>query len=111
MNGNVEMSHDEMKTFLAKITYIVFNGVWDQRCVNYWHDITKVDSSQYLNSDTTTAMYMCYRNQTIDGCLEILKTYVQQTINTTNDIQLKNRLSLVLTDIQNETKPQKYFYK
>lgn len=111
MNGNVEMSHDEMKKFLAKITYIVLNGLWDQRCVKYWHDITNVDSSQYLNSNTTNAMYMCYRSQTINGCLETLKTYVQETINSTNDTQLKNRLSLVLKDIQNESKPQKYFYK
>lgn len=77
MNNDVEMTYHDMEVFLAKFTYVMFNGHWDDRCRQYWYDITKVDTKDYLNCDTKDIIYLCFQKHVINSCLgQVKQNYI-----------------------------------
>jgi hypothetical protein len=71
----------------SKITYYMQSlmafgktPVWTQEMVDFWKDLTNVDTSDMLNSKPSNAFYVCYKKRPNKTCLQQLYKFVVETL-------------------------------
>lgn len=80
-NGTFDFSFEDMKILLSKITYILTNNIWDEKCIQYWKDFTKVDTSMFHNSIQKDKLFVCYTHDKITSCLRNIEDYTKSKLN------------------------------
>lgn len=78
--NTLRLSYSEVQALMAKISYIVQRGEWDQTCVSYWKDFTFVDTSNILGSQTQGRLFICCATSKVRGCIENIERYVSKKV-------------------------------
>lgn len=73
------VSQAKMSKFMLRLERFMTERVWNQRMVNFWTDLTNVDTSNMLGGVPQDCFYLCYRVRENRQCL----TNFYRLINTT----------------------------
>ena len=78
--SSLQMTRDEVRVLLNKISYILGAGTWDDKCIQYWKDFTFVDTSDIRGSITASKLFICCASSSVYDCVENIEKYVQGKI-------------------------------
>lgn len=80
-HGNtLKKSYADVQKMFSQIQYIVQNGVWDDKCVEYWKDFTYVDTSSIKGSITQGKLFICCSVARVTWCIEHIQSYVNTNL-------------------------------
>lgn len=79
-NKSIKLSHKKVEYYVSKIKDMVNKRIWDKEFVEFWKDLTKVDTSEMLNGVPNNAFFVCYRRLKSDTCLKHLSVFVKSTL-------------------------------
>jgi hypothetical protein len=82
-NNTFQYSHDEMKLLMSKLHYILTNGIWDEKCIQYWKDFTHVDTEGLRGSSCKDVLSVCFTYDKVYNCLENIEKYAVRKLNET----------------------------
>ncbi len=76
-NNHFDMSHSEMDLFIQKLIYIMNAAKWDETCVQYWMDMTFVDTTKFLGAISKNNFFICFQKVPMKTCLGNMKKYIK----------------------------------
>jgi hypothetical protein len=79
-NKSIRVSKEKMAYYMGKINDMVKKKVWDKEFVEFWSDLTKVDSSNMLNGVPQNAFLVCYRKVKYTSCIKNVAEFVDRTL-------------------------------
>ena len=100
MNGSVRLSYEDAAVMMKQISYVLMSDIWDEKCTQYWYDITKVDASKFNGCTTTDNLFLCFRNISLKSCVENIQTYVKDKLKTIAHSPVKDPAT-VKKDLEN----------
>lgn len=74
-NKTLRFSRSQVKMLLDKLAYILNNDVWDDACVRYWMDFTRVDTSDLIGSSQKGQLFICMSAAKVSTCVENIQSY------------------------------------
>ena len=74
------VSAKRMHRFLYRLTKFMQDRIWDKRMVNFWKDLTNVDTSEMLGGRPDNCFHLCYRVRENGQCLSNLYRLVENTL-------------------------------
>lgn len=77
---SIKLSHKKVEYYVSKIQDMVNKKVWDQDFVDFWKDLTKVDTPEMLGGVPDNAFFVCYRRIRYDSCMKNLNIFVKSTL-------------------------------
>lgn len=96
-----KMNFNQVENLLDKITYILNANYWDNKCIKYWNDFTKVDTSNIYGSNHRGKLFICCAKARIDKCIDNIKKYTKSKL---------DRLILLDPKYDNDIYGNKDFY-
>jgi hypothetical protein len=82
-----KIDKEKIKNIIKYLKYIILEAkTWDDKCVKYWNNFTLVDTTNIKGADIKNNMHICILKSKVDSCLENLKTYLTNKINSIEDI-------------------------
>jgi hypothetical protein len=120
---SIKISRKKAEYYMNKINDLVNNMVWDKDFVDFWKDMTKVDTSHMINGVPENAFFVCYRKIKYESCMKNLEHFVRGSLklipehrdneiygnidiyddesSPLTNIEMKTRLSKLHTTLQN----------
>jgi glycosyltransferase involved in cell wall biosynthesis len=74
------LSKGKITYYLQCLTAFAELPVWTKDMVDFWKDLTNVDTSEMLNAQPSNAFYVCYKKRPNKTCLQQLYKFVGQTL-------------------------------
>jgi hypothetical protein len=81
MNKGLKISQKRAEELLNDLSYVVKSPTWNNDNVKKWYDMTFVDSSDFLESQSRQQFYLCFRKAKTTECLKRLKKYLMKKHN------------------------------
>jgi hypothetical protein len=75
-NNSIKKTYDEFAQLLEKLKYVLSADLWDDHCIEYWKDLTFVDTVSLKNSSIKNRFFLCYQRSAISTCIEKVQKYV-----------------------------------
>lgn len=79
-NGSLSLSWHDVKRMMEQIHYVLMNPTWDQNSVDYWKQITFVNTSKMLGAHSGGKMYLCFRKARVTDCVGRLEKYTKEKL-------------------------------
>jgi hypothetical protein len=76
MNKGLKISQKRAEELLNDLSYVVKSPTWNNDNVKKWYDMTFVDSSDFLETQSKQQFYLCFRKAKTTECLDKLKKYL-----------------------------------
>lgn len=76
MNKGLKISHKRAEELLNDLSSVLKSPTWNNDNVKKWYDMTFVDSSDFLETQSHQQFYLCFRKAKTTDCLEKLKKYL-----------------------------------
>lgn len=73
-------THGEMMKFFIDLHYFLNAPVWDQRCYDFWLRFTKVKSDEFMGTNHSKVLSLCYTYDKVKNCLKNIETYTKEKI-------------------------------
>lgn len=79
-NGSLSLSWNDVKRMMEQMHYVLMNPTWDQNSVDYWKQITFVNTSKMLGAHSGGKMFLCFRKARVNDCVGRLEKYTKQKL-------------------------------
>lgn len=71
---------DKIAYYLRCLTMFAAVPVWTQEMVEFWKDLTNVDTTSMLNARPDNAFFVCYKRRANTMCMKNLHTFATETL-------------------------------
>jgi hypothetical protein len=78
MNKGLKISHKRAEELLNDLSSVLKSPTWNNDNVKKWYDMTFVDSSDFLETQSHQQFYLCFRKAKTTDCLDRLKKYLNK---------------------------------
>ena len=79
--NSLKLSWTRVNKIINEIGYVITNQTWDAKSAKYWKDFTYVNTRDTLmGSESKNRMFLCYKKEKADKCIENLSMYVDQKL-------------------------------
>ena len=87
-NNSLKLSWTRVNKIINEIAYVITNQTWDAKSAKYWKDFTYVDTKDTLvGSASKNRMFLCYKKEKVEKCVENLHAYVDIKLKTLSKIK------------------------
>ncbi len=76
MNKGLKISRKRTEELLNDLSYVMKSPTWNNNNIKKWYDMTFVDSSDFLETQSQQQFYLCFRKAKTTECLNRLKKYL-----------------------------------
>ena len=76
MNKGLKISQKRAEELLDDLSSVIKSPTWNNDNVKKWYDMTFVDSSDFLETQSQQQFYLCFRKAKTTECLNRLKKYL-----------------------------------
>jgi hypothetical protein len=74
------LPRSKIEYYLSNIVNFCNTGVWDEKMVKFWKDMTNVDTTEMLGSRPQDAFLVCYRRRKSVHCLKHLENLTKAVL-------------------------------
>lgn len=78
MNKGLKISYKRAEELLDDLSSVLKSPTWNNENVKKWYDMTFVDSSDFLETQSHQQFYLCFRKAKTTDCLERLQKYLKK---------------------------------
>lgn len=82
-DNTFQYSHDQVKTLLSRLQYILNTDKWDDKCIMYWKDFTHVDTETLRGSSPKQTLSICFTYDKVFNCIENIEKYAIKKLSET----------------------------
>lgn len=76
MNKGLKISRKRAEELMNDLSYVLKSPTWNNDNIKKWYDMTFVDSSDFLATQSQQQFYLCFRKAKTTECLNRLKKYL-----------------------------------
>jgi hypothetical protein len=78
MNKGLKISQKRAEELINDLSSVLKSPTWNNENVKKWYDMTFVDSSDFLETQSHQQFYLCFRKAKTTDCLDRLKKYLNK---------------------------------
>lgn len=78
MNNGLKISHKRAEELINDLSSVLKSPTWNNDNVKKWYDMTFVDSSDFLETQSHQQFYLCFRKAKTTDCLDRLQKYLKK---------------------------------
>lgn len=78
MNKGLKISQKRAEELLNDLSSVLTSPTWNNDNVKKWYDMTFVDSSDFLQTQSHQQFYLCFRKAKATDCLDRLRKYLNK---------------------------------
>lgn len=78
MNKGLKISHKRAEELINDLSSVLKSKTWNNDNVKKWYDMTFVDSSDFLETQSHQQFYLCFRKAKTTDCLDRLQKYLNK---------------------------------